>query len=156
MQGRDAEDPFTVDTGFWRYWAGSRHRFGRGYRLDTELAFLAGPSSGDPPRWRVALGKTFDGGASATLTVYNLESTTDDGYGGLLSGYVPLGTEGRLTLQPSLGFRTFDGPGGNVVDLRLFADYLLADRWNASFGITQLLGDTPESTTLEFAVRYRW
>ena len=154
-------DPVLYDSGTWRYWVGSSHQLPASLRLATEFAIVDTPQTGQTPHWRVMLtryGLLSTPQASATLTVYNLEGELVSGLGGQLSGYLPL-QDGRITLQPSLGFRAFDSEVAGsftITDLRLHAEYRAGQRWSFQGGVTYMFGEAADLLAVELGLRYRW
>ncbi len=144
--------PEFFDDGFWRGFVGGAFDLSPGLHLDVELAALDGPQADDPLRWRASLTRSFDAG-SATLTVYNLGGSDVEGVGGLLHAYIPFG---RWTVLPSVGFRTIDGAGGDVTDVRLRVEYRFRSQWSVAAGLAHVTGDFSEATSIDFELRTTW
>jgi hypothetical protein len=154
-------DAALYDGGTWRYWVGSSHRLPASLRLATEFAILDAPQTDQALHWRVALtrsGLPSLPQASATLTVYNLEGELLTGLGGRLDAYLPFG-DGRLTLQPAIGFRAFDSVVSgsfDVTDLGLRAEYRLDRKWGLSAGVAYTFGEAADLLAVDLGLRYRW
>jgi len=154
-------DPVLFDSGTWRYWVGSSHQLPADFQLATEIAIVDSPQTDLTLHWRILLtryGLFSIPQASATLTVYNLEGELVSGVGGQLSGFLPL-QNGRITLQPSLGFRSFDSDVAGslaITDLRLRAEYRTDQRWSFHGGVGYTFGEAADLLSLELGLRYRW
>ena len=118
--------------------------------------------SDDDPRWRLgATRRGFFGvsDASVAVAVYNLSGASVDGYGGRLSGYLPL-LDGKLFVQPMAGFRLVDTEaqsGGltlSYASLRL--DGRVSKHWTIFGGGTYSFGDEVDAKLFELGLRYNW
>ncbi len=156
------EDDRLFDRGYWRYWVGSNQSLPWNLRLSEQVAFIDSPEYDYDPRWRVGVTRTgllswTD--ASATATIYNLDSQNLDGYGGRLSAYLPV-LKHKVFVQPVVGFRMLDAKPQStdfkVSYLSLRANGKLSSRWSLFGGFTHSYGDSVDSTLLDLGLRYRW
>lgn len=156
------DDDRYFDDGYWRYWVGSAQRLTQNLRFSEEVAFIDSDNGEDGARWRVGATRTGLFGlpdASVTMTVYNLLGDAVDGYGGRVSGYVPL-IERKLFVQPSAGFRMLETEPQtddftlSYLSLRL--DGRLSKNWTLLGGATYSFGDEVDTRLFEIGVRYAW
>ena len=150
------------DRGYWRYWVGGTQYLPLQLQLDEEVAFIDAPGEDFTPRWRATLTRTGlpslpQGQVSVTL--YNLDGAGAEGYGGLLSAYIPF-RDGRCSLRPALGFRYLDTDQTSehfqITDLSLHGDFWISKTWSVYAGITQSFGDSIDLTLVELGVDFRF
>ena len=149
--GLGSIDPAFFDAGFWRHFAGASFEPIEKLHVDAEVAVID-----SEPVWRLGVTRRdiFSlPGASVSLTLYSLSGMDEDGFGGLASAYLPF-RNGRWTLSPSLGFRSLGSL--DVTDVRLRAEYRASQRTSLFAGLAHSLGDSADSTLLEFGFTYRW
>jgi hypothetical protein len=155
-------DESLFDDGYWRYWIGGTHRLPWKFNLNEEVAYTVSDASEDAMRWRVGLTRTgILGWSTANLaaTIYNLEMTSADGYGGLLSAYFPF-IDGRFSIRPSASMRWLDPDGGGegfqVSYYAVYLDARLSKAWLLTGGLTETLGDGADATLFDLGLRYSW
>lgn len=156
------DDDRYFDDGYWRYWIGSGQRFLRNWRFTEEISFIDSDNGQDGARWRVGTTRTGLFGrqnASVSVTVYNLLGDAVDGYGGRISGYLPL-LDHKLFVQPSAGFRMLQtDPGADDFTLSYLAlrlDARLSKNWTLQGGGTYSFGDDVDARLFEAGIRYAW
>jgi hypothetical protein len=147
------------DNGYWRYWVGSSQNMPWNLRLSEEVGYIQSDTVDGDVRWQVSLTRTGLGAwrdASATVAVYNLVAFGDNGYGGRVSGYLPL-NKGRLIVQPAAGFRVLQAAEDvSLSYLSVGLDGRLGRNWNLFGGVTYFSGDEVDSTLFELGLRYSW
>jgi len=157
----DVVDPLLFDVDVWRYYVGGTQALPAKLTLDVEITFIDAADTDNTLSWYVTLTRYGLFGspvASASLTIYSIEGFGVDGIGGLLSAYVPLRSN-KLTLQASLGFRSFDPAGLDtfeVTDARAYLTYELAPKWTLNGGASIAIGDDADHVLLQIGVQYRW
>jgi len=156
------DDDRYFDNGYWRYWVGSDQRVTRNWRFSEEVSFIDSDGDDDGPRWRVGLTRTGFFGlpdASVTATIYNLSGDAVDGYGGRVSGYLPL-MDRKLSVQPMAGFRMLDtdpqADDFTLSYLSLHLDGRFSKHWSLFGGGTYSFGDEVDSRLFEVGLRYAW
>lgn len=158
----DFDDDF-FDRGYWRYWVGGSHPLPWRLRLSEEVSLTDSDSDSSQIRWRVSLTRTglpLLPAGSVTLTGYNLESSTADGYGLRLSSHLPFAKH-RLSIQPSLTARFMEDDGGGSEDFELTdfyvrANYALTQAWSVFVGVSHSFGSDVERYFLDAGLTYRW
>ena len=127
-----------------------------------EIAFIDSPDYDYDPRWRLGLTHTdllSWAGASATMTVYNLDAQGLDGYGGRLSAYLPFSGH-KLFAQPIAGFRILETEPQStefeLTYLSLRVNGRLSPNWTLFAGFTHTYGDNADATLLDLGLRCRW
>lgn len=155
-------DDSLFDEGFWRYWAGARHKLPWKLNLNEELSYIVSDATDDAMRWRIGmtrsglLGWTF---ANVGATLYNLEAQGSSGYGGLLRAYLPF-WDGRLAISPSAGLRWLDpdngGEGLDVTYYTIHFDGRITKAWMLSGGVTSIGGDGADALLFDLGLRYSW
>jgi hypothetical protein len=156
------DDDRYFDDGYWRYWVGSDQRITRSLRFSEEVSFIDSDGGDDGPRWRLGLTRMGFFGlpdASVTATIYNLSGDAVDGYGGRISGYLPL-MDRKLSVQPMAGFRMLDtdpqADDFTLSYLSLRLDGRISKRWSLFGGGTYSFGDQVDSRLFEIGLRYAW
>ncbi len=156
------DDDRYFDDGYWRYWVGSDQRVTRNWRFSEEVSFIDSDGSDDGPRWRAGVTRTGLFGlpdASVTTTIYNLSGNAVDGYGGRISGYLPL-LDRKLSVQPMAGFRMLDtdpqGDDFKLSYLSLRLDGHVSKHWSLFGGGTYSFGDAVDTRLFEVGLRYAW
>jgi len=155
-------DDRLFDDGYWRYWVGGRHKLPGKLDLNEELAYTVSDATDDAMRWRVGLTRTGLFGwrfANIGATVYNLESQTASGYGGLLRAYLPF-WDGRLSVNPSASMRWIDpsdgGEGLTVSYYTIQLDGRITKTWTLSGGVTSTSGPGADALLFDLGLRYSW
>jgi hypothetical protein len=156
------DDDRLFNHGYWRYWIGGDQYLPWKLRLSEEVTFFDSPDYDYDPHWRVGLTRTglFSWqDATATATVYNLDSIGLNGYGGRLSAYLPL-LKHKLFIQPVAGFRMLDAdPQSNDFELNYISTRIngrLSSNWTLFGGFTRYYGDAVNANLLDLGFRYRW
>ncbi len=151
-----------LDRGYWRYFVGASHDLPLNLRLSEEISVTDSEVDDYSPRWNVSLtrfGLPFMSDASATITVFNFESPTLDGFGGRLSAHLPF-LKHRLLIDPSVSFRLIEMDGfGNefeVVDTTVRTHWVLSSSWTLSAGVSYAFTDEAERALVDFALTFRW
>ena len=156
------EDDALFDRGYWRYWVGSSQNLPLRLRLDEELSFTDAPTDDFTVRWRLSLSR--EGifaleSARVTITVYNLEGSTLEGYGGRIYATVPL-LNGRLVLSPALGFRLAevdpDDDDFDLTDLSMQADWRISPSWSTYARLSHTFGEGVQATLLDMGLVWSW
>ena len=156
------DDDRYFDDGYWRYWIGSGQRLSKSWRFTEEISFINSDGGQDGARWRVGATRTGLFGwseASVSVTVYNLLGDAVEGYGGRISGYLPL-LDRKLFVQPSAGFRMLEtDPEASDFTLSYLAlrlDARLSKNWTLQGGGTYSFGDDVDTRLFEAGIRYSW
>jgi len=156
------DDDRYFDDGYWRYWIGSGQRLSKSWRFTEEVSFINSDNGQDGARWRVGATRTGLFGqqnTSVSVTVYNLLGDAVDGYGGRISGYLPL-LEHKLFVQSSAGFRMLEtDPGADDFALSYLAlrlDARLSKNWSLQGGGTYSFGDNVDARLFDAGIRYAW
>jgi len=156
------QDPRYFDRGYWRYWVGSSQYLPWNLSLDEEIAFIDAPEERMTPRWRISITRTglFSlQHAFVSATVFNLDGAGAEGYGGILSAYVPF-FENRVSCRPGVGFRLLETDEGaeefDVTDVSLFVDWWIAQAWRLYGGGIYSFGEALDRTLLEAGIEFRW
>jgi len=156
------DDDRFFDDGHWRYWIGSGQRLTKSLRISEEVAFIDSDNGEDGARWRVGVtqaGLFSRPDASVTVTVYNLLGDAVDGYGGRVSGYLPL-LDRKLFVQPSAGFRMLqtdpEDDDFTLSYLSLRLDGRISKHWTLLGGATYSFGDEVDTSLFEIGLRYAW
>ncbi len=155
-------DDRLFDNGYWRYWVGGRHKLPWNLRLNEEVAMTVSDAGNNAMRWRFGLSRTglFSwSNASLRASLYNLEAQGADGYGSVISAYLPW-WNGKLVIRPASGMRWLDTEaetdGLSLTYYSIYADALLTKTWTLSGGLMTTRGDAADSTVFDLGVRYRW
>lgn len=156
------DDDRFFDDGYWRYWVGSGQRLTKSLRVSEEIAFIDSDNGEDGARWRIGVTQTglfSRPDASVTATVYNLLGDAVDGYGGRVSGYLPL-LDRKLFVQPSAGFRMLqtdpEDDDFTLSYLSLRLDGRISKRWTLLGGATYSFGDEVDTSLFEIGIRHSW
>ncbi len=162
---RDIVDDFILqdvaffDDEYWRYFAGASHRFGS-WTLSEEVSYTDAFDY-DAVRWNVALSKNRifgHSGSTGTISVYNLASNQQEGFGGRLSAFLALG-KGRVTLEPSVSVRWVDFGGDedfSFGDVSLRYAWNLSQRWRLTGGASFASNDEAQRYLVDVALTFFW
>ena len=156
----DAVEFFDDDT-FTRAFVGANHRLSKNWTLDEEVSYTFS-SIGDGVRGRVSLTRRnlfSRPGSSATISVFNILGDERDGFGGRVSGNLPMGSQFFL-LQPSVSYQSvnFDDSGEtfNYYDASLRGVWRKSASWNLFGGGSYSRSDGVGRSYLELGITYRW
>ena len=148
--------------GYWRFWVGASHQLPWNLSLREEASFTDSEQVDDAFRWSAGITRTGLPGLPSgrlTLDVYNLVGDEIEGYGGRLSGFLPLRNH-SLTLQPSVAFRFLEFDTGSAdflfVDVALHGHWQVSRKWNFVGGVSYALTDDEQRLLFDVGVTLRW
>jgi hypothetical protein len=156
------DDERLFDDGYWRYWVGSDQDLFWKLRLSEQISFIESSEYDYDPRWSIGLTRTgllSLSDASATATIFNLQSQSMDGYGIRLSAYLPF-LNHKLSVQPAAGFRTVTDDSQSedfsLSYMSLNLNGKLSSNWTLFGGFTQTYGDNVDSYMINLGLRFSW
>jgi len=164
---RDALDLITVDAEDFlddrsrRASLGATHRLTRSLSLDEDVTYIDSDDQADRFLWSVGLTQRdwFARGSSFTLRAYNLGGEDQEGYGGTLSGILPL-LRSRLSLLPSVSARVarFGDPDVDleISDASLRLDWRLGAQWSIQGGVVYTDADDINRFGFDLGATLRW
>jgi hypothetical protein len=158
------EDEEFINRGDWRYFAGMSHDLPWRLRLSEEVSVTDAATDDWTLRWNVSLTKFglpgLDPSSSITLTAYNYEGLYQEGYGGRLSGYIPV-LRNRVLLQPDVAFRylTSDIQGTDrfiFTDVGMRAQWIISPSWILAGGASYAYTEDVQRILIDVALTYKW
>jgi hypothetical protein len=160
------EDEEFFDRGYWRYFVGATHELPWKLRLSEEVSVMDAPEEDWTLRWNVSLTRTglplLPPSSSLTLTVYNLLGEDIEGYGGRLTGHIPL-PGNKVFLQPAAAFRflesdLFGTDEFYFTDVSLHAYWTINKHWSLRGGASYAFADDDDIQRIlvDVGVTFRW
>ncbi len=149
-----------INENSWRYWIGSTQNLFWGLRLHEEISWVNSSPGDDLLLWNVSLSKyskVWFPSASLTVSIYNLDSTFEDGYGGHITAYLPL-FDHKLSFQASLSTQWIE-LGSQEFDFRNLtfrANWQMTQKLRAHLGMSYGIGDDVERVFVDVGLSFTW